>query len=240
MIKYNEEYTRDNPSEEYKNLLNEYKDMHKSSSEMFNGRSLVRFAKPIRQLIRNYNCESLLDYGCGKGTLYTDNYNKVADSKSINKPLQEYWNIQKFTLYDPGEEKHSKLPKGLYDIVINTDVLEHVPENDLVWVIREIFNYSNQIVFLNICCLPALKHFKDGRNVHVSLFSVEEWLQLIARITENYPYLTVYVYADDKDAEDNYQTNSFKIIPRPTIIPLKMVEQKKDSTKHKLGIQRWD
>jgi 2-polyprenyl-3-methyl-5-hydroxy-6-metoxy-1,4-benzoquinol methylase len=36
-----------------------------------------------------------------------------------------------FALYDPGYPKHSALPKGKYDGVICTDVIEHIDEKDL-------------------------------------------------------------------------------------------------------------
>ena len=108
----------------------------------------------------------------------------------------------------------------MFDIVINTDVLEHIPEDDLVWVLKEIFNYSSNIVFLNISCRPALKTFKNGENVHVSVFPIQDWLQLIARVSERYPYLTIYVYGDSVDENNDAYISAYKIMPRPTIIPL--------------------
>ena len=225
MIEYNEEYSRDNTSQRYKDLLKEYEKLHAYSEGMFNGRSLIRFAGPLKQIINKHKCETLLDYGCGKGHPYTDKFHTVPDSDFLDKPIHEFWDIKDITLYDPGEEEHNELPTGVYDIVICTDVLEHVPHQDLTWVIDEIFKYSTNVVFLNICCIPALKHFPNGENVHVSLYPVEEWLQFIARLSVDYPYLTIYVYADDKD-NDKKRLNAYKIIPRPTIIPLKTKPKK--------------
>ena len=76
--------------------------MHKASDGMFNGRSLVKFISIINNFIKKYNCESLLDYGCGKATLYTDNFKKVADIPEITKPVHEIWGIERFKLFDPG------------------------------------------------------------------------------------------------------------------------------------------
>ena len=60
------------------------------------------------------------------------------------------------------------------------DVMEHVPEEDLGWVIREIFSYAKKMVFINVACFEALKKFRDGTNVHVSVFHHQDWLQFLA------------------------------------------------------------
>jgi len=245
MIKANLDYSRESPSQDYSELLTEYKMMHKASDGMFNGRSLVKFITIIDNFIKKYNCESLLDYGCGKAVLYTDNFKKVADVPEITKPIHEIWGIEKFKLFDPGYPEHDTLPKNeLFDMVISTDVLEHIPSTDLDWVIREIFSYSSNVVFLNIACMQALKKLKDGRNAHISLYTSGEWLQFIARITEDFPYLTVYIFADEFNEDGVLETNGFKIIPRPTIIPLIKEEQpmrEASDFEHKSDIvQRWD
>ena len=219
--------------------------MHKASDGMFNGRSLVKFISIIDSFIKKYNCETLLDYGCGKGTLYTDAFKSVADITEITKPVHEIWGVNKVKLFDPGYPEHDTLPKDeLFDMVISTDVLEHIPSTDLDWVIREIFNYSSNVVFLNIACMQALKKLKDGRNAHISLFTSGEWLQFIAGITEDFPYLTVYIFADEFSEDGVLETNGFKIIPRPTIIPLikeeRPIEPPSDFDKKSDIIQRWD
>ncbi len=222
MIEPNVNYSRENPSEDYVNLLEEYKLMHKASEGMFNGRSLVKFVQTLEYFLKRYECESLLDYGCGKGTLYTENFRSVTEIPEINKPLQDMWGITKLKLFDPGYPQHDKLPtKEVYDAVLCTDVLEHVPTDDLEWVLKEILSFSTNLVFLNVACMEALKTLKDGRNAHVSLFSSDDWLQFIAYITEDFPWLTVYVFTDEFSPELLLETRGFKIIPRPTIIPLK-------------------
>ena len=135
-------FNRYNPSPEYKKLLDEYGKMHKSSANMFNGRSLVKFVDIIKTYLHKNDCTSFLDYGCGKGYLYTGEFDKVSGSKEIGKPLPEYWDIEKYCLYDPGHKEHERLPTAKYDAVISTDVLEHIPTSDMRWVVQEIFRYA--------------------------------------------------------------------------------------------------
>ena len=75
-------------------------------------------------------------------------------NNKIFPPLKDFWNI-KPTLYDPGINKFQKPKDEKFDIVISIDVLEHIPFQDLHWVIDEIFSFSKKIVFLNVACYPA-------------------------------------------------------------------------------------
>ena len=82
-------------------------------------------------------------------------------------------------------------------MVVCTDVLEHIPEYDLDWVIREILHHSNKVVFINVCAMKALKTFQKGkhkgRNVHVSLFSHNEWVERLANIWRDFKHLKIYL-----------------------------------------------
>ena len=68
-IQVDSSLSRSNPSDRYKNLVEEYKTMHSSANRMFNGRSLVKFTDIIHSFIEKNKCKTLLDYGCGKGHL---------------------------------------------------------------------------------------------------------------------------------------------------------------------------
>ena len=56
MLEYTEEYSRDNTSQRYKDLLKEYEKLHALDEGMFNGRSLVRVAGPLEQIINKHDC----------------------------------------------------------------------------------------------------------------------------------------------------------------------------------------
>ena len=228
MIDSNAFFSRYSPSTRYTELLEEYKDMHKSAKGMFNGRSLVKYVDIIKNYLEKNECRTLIDYGCGKGLLYTDDYELVTEKKplykNLDKPLPEYWNLTRHALFDPAHEEHSELPMGLYDAAICTDVLEHVPTSDLGWVIGEIFGFAQKMIFLNIACMPALKKLKDGSNAHISLHSPYDWLQFIAEIVDKRTKikhdLNVYVFFDVFDENKNLITEGYKIHKRVNIIPL--------------------
>jgi len=91
-------------------------------------------------------------------------------------------NISKVTCYDPGVEKFSKLPDERSDLVIAVDVMEHIPAQDLEWVVDTILSYADKAAFFNVACYEALKTFSNGKNVHVTVEKPNWWVDLIKKV----------------------------------------------------------
>lgn len=98
--------------------------------------------------------ETVLDYGCGKGTL---------------KPYLERLGY-KVTNYDPAT--FPKKPKGTFDLVVCLDVLEHIEPECLRDVLEEMYRYTSGLFFAVVSTRPATKTLSDGRNAHLI---IEKW-----------------------------------------------------------------
>ena len=187
------------PSQEYHDLIDSYKVLHQEEGK-FKGISLVPLVPTLMSLVKENNCKTLLDYGCGKAIPYDKDRCKEVD---LRNPIQKLCNLQSFDLYDPAYEKYATLPDKKYDIVVCTDVLEHIAEQDIDYVLTEILSRSKKIVFLNISCQPALKHFKEGKfkgkNVHISVFDPSWWMHKIGNIWNKFNHLKVYTLCETKE-----------------------------------------
>ena len=187
------------PSEDYYELINSYKKLHKEKGK-FQGISLIPLVPTLINITKENNCKTLLDYGCGKAVPYMK---KKCTELGIRKPIQELCNLDSFDLYDPAYPKYNKLYNKKYDIVICTDVMEHIAEQDIDYVLKDILSHSKKTVFLNISCQPALKHFKEGKfkgqNVHVSVFDGHWWSDKIKNIWNNFQHLKIYMVCVGKD-----------------------------------------
>jgi hypothetical protein len=208
-------YSRENPSTDYIELINEYKNLHEkgnkqiSGHDMFNGISITFYLKDLRHIILNLEkAKSILDYGCGKAMFYSPTkYNKFALNEKgfrLKQSLPKLWNLDYYSLYDPGYKEYSKLPKGKYDGVICTDVIEHIDEKDCDWILDEIVSFSKKFVFISIACYKALKTFTNGRNVHVNVQGPEYWKEKLNTLGIKYPHLNIYsaldvIVTDKKD-----------------------------------------
>ena len=108
-------------------LLDQYKQMHRDGA--FKGLSLRPHLNDITRLVMKHNPRSILDYGCGKAELYT----------ALN--LRERWQAMVY-LYDPAVPEFATKPKGLFDGVICTDVLEHIPEEEVRAILDDVLLHA--------------------------------------------------------------------------------------------------
>lgn len=148
-------------------LLNQYRKLHEQKK--FPGNAVLRFVPEIADLVAEFGSKRLLDYGCGLGWQYT------------RERIHLAWNTEPPALYDPAVAEHSATLIGRFDGVLCTDVLEHVPEDELQQVIGEIAGFAGQWAFISVCCRPS-KHIRleDGQNVHITIRPFEWWQALLA------------------------------------------------------------
>lgn len=145
-------------TEEYRQLLHQ---MHFDRGH-FNGGTLTKYLADIQNYITEHDITTILDYGCGKG-----------------RAIPEQWN--QVRLYDPGYQPFANKPTKTYDLVISTDVLEHVEEQYVDNVLEEIYGYADKAVYLAISTIKAKKTLPDGRNAHITIRSDKWWLECIKK-----------------------------------------------------------
>ena len=136
--------------------MNEY--MHKTDIT-YGGGSRKAYAH-VMNLIKKYECESVLDYGCGKAKLK----DKIRAA--------ECW--VKWRNYDPAIEEYKTLPEPA-DLIIVRDVMEHVEPEKLDNVFAHIASLSTGIVWFLIPRNKSTKTLSDGRNAHLTQKTGEWW-----------------------------------------------------------------
>jgi hypothetical protein len=150
---------------------------HRPPEQTFAGKMLVNHAPAIKHMVERTSSHTLLDYGSGKGMSYE---RKDIEIGSVVAPsLREYWGLESIRCYDPGYEPFSELPQEKFDGVISTDVLEHITEPDLPWILDEMFGFARSFVFANVACYPAKKILPNGKNAHCTVRSPDWWAGMI-------------------------------------------------------------
>jgi hypothetical protein len=133
-----------------------YEKLHEQREEFGTGAGHLSY---LVHLIGQLGCEKILDYGCGKGLL--------ADELSRRLGID-------VAKYDPAVPTFSEKPKGEYDLVINTDVLEHIPEIELDTFLSGLVDLSDVAVLIPHMELSSVS-LPDGTNVHCTLKNSAEW-----------------------------------------------------------------
>jgi hypothetical protein len=198
-------YSRDAPSPRYRELLALYRQMHLEgerslglpAARTFSGGSLLRHAPRIKQLIDATGARTLLDYGSGKGQQYVARNLELPDGSRI-ETLADYWGGALITCYDPAYEPLARLPVGRFDGVVCTDVLEHCPEEDIPWIVDDLFSFARRFVFANIASFPAIKSLPNGENAHCTVRPPEWWAGLLHAAAHRHPGLRYCVLVDTR------------------------------------------
>lgn len=149
----------------YESLIEATK-FHAVNQNNWIGEALAEYKHNIFEIIKNNNVKTILDYGCGKAKFHSILFN---NRKVPGSPMGI--NI---TSYDPAVTQFSNKPTGQYDLVLCIDVMEHVQEDKVDEVLKDIFTYSNK-VFLTITCYPAKQILTNGKNAHYTIKDPDWW-----------------------------------------------------------------
>lgn len=138
-----------------------------------------KHAPIVLKLAKQLNTTSVLDYGCGKSLL----------AKALPWPIWEY---------DPAIPGKDTPPRPA-DIVVCTDVLEHVEPERLTFTLVELRRVTRRVGYFVIHTGPASKTLADGRNAHLIQEGAAWWrhqLQAyfeVGKIQQSGPLLHVVV-----------------------------------------------
>lgn len=154
-------------------LINMYAEIHAAEGWGNTSVKNLRFLRPDIRLLRP---ASILDYGCGQSTLL--------------EALDLDWRPE-LRRYDPAIPKYATKPAGKADLLINIDVLEHIPEAALDEVLADMAaSCRNAIIIVDMA--PAVTWLPDGSNAHCTLKPRDWWeKKLSAHFGPLHPFPTL-------------------------------------------------
>lgn len=141
-------------SESYRKQLEE---MHAEKAH-FGAGAAEKHLDMIRDVADSVAARTILDYGAGK--------------QSLAKAMKD----RTVFSYDPAVPEISEEPDPA-DLVVCTDVLEHIEPDCLDDVLADIRRCSKKCALLTVCTVPAAKHLPDGRNAHLIVENSRWWLR---------------------------------------------------------------
>lgn len=118
-----------------------------------------KWSPVVDELLRRFSCRSMLDYGCGQGSL-------VRSLRTVGVDFREY---------DPAISGKEEPPQEPYDLVVCTDVLEHIESEKIDRVMRHLSEVTRVALFAVVSLVPTAKTLTDGRQAHILIRSTEWW-----------------------------------------------------------------
>jgi hypothetical protein len=131
-----------------------------------------KWATAVQALVWTYNCQSVLDYGCGEGSLvnFLMAVNRTDQFACKDFPPR----CTDFREYDPAIDGKTDLPEPA-DLVVCTEVLEHIEPDKLEAVITHLRSLTRKVLYVAIGTQESNKTLPDGRNAHLIIESPAWW-----------------------------------------------------------------
>jgi len=143
------------------------------------------FIKIIDDFCKEHKLKKIVDYGSGQGL-------------TTKKLLELGYDVIE---YEPGiKEKRENFKiinsKNFQsDLLICTDVLEHIPEDELTDFLTDLFSYSSRLI-ITICTREARLLLPNGENPHCTVRPGSWWIEQLSQYTNTLipvPELTIPV-----------------------------------------------
>ena len=193
-------FSRQSPSKRYQELVEIYRKMHKegdknpssavkkNAEDTFKGDQTKYYVKDIKKYIKFTTSKTILDYGSGKAVFYKKKDLKIKSEsdKKEYKNIKDFWNVNEIKFYDVGVKEYQVFPNKNFDGIICTDVLEHIPIEDIPWVVNELFSFAKKFVYIKVACSFAGSVLPSGENAHITVAGPDWWYGLIYGISNTF------------------------------------------------------
>lgn len=126
----------------------------------FGSKAGEKFGEAVSRFATAEKISTVLDYGCGKGTL-------KQTLATIRPDLQ-------VSEYDPAVPGKTAKPSPA-ELVTCFDVMEHIEPDKLDEVLSHIQSVTLRRCIMLVCTCAATKVLADGRNAHLIVQSGEWW-----------------------------------------------------------------
>jgi hypothetical protein len=164
-------FTKQTPSRRFGEMIGQYKELAtgKGSPDvaaMVVERPLANAQNDVAKLAKETGASSLLDFGAGTGKAYGSTGPAATHAS---------WPGIAVTLFDPMTQAFPQPQAERYGGVIAVGALQHVPEEDIGWVLDEMFKSADSFVYAMVPSAAATQSLPNGAPAPCNVQKPEWW-----------------------------------------------------------------
>jgi hypothetical protein len=155
-------FTKDQPSRRFMEILEQQQALDTGSNTFDKA-----VEADIKQLVADNNAKNILSFG-------------LSDD-DVGRPVLSGLTVAYGKIAAAGKRKSK--PKK-YDGVVCLDLLPRFPDEDVSWMIDELFKSATMFVYASVACDPSNENLANGQNARVTQQLPEwwnGWFSLVAR-----------------------------------------------------------
>ncbi len=153
-------FTRQAPSRRFTEMAERYRLLAQAGGGELQARRQRRrydvHGPRIRELVAKTNATSLLDYGAD------DRTRGANDPVATDHARLPFWSGLAVTPYDPLLAEPAPAANAAFDAVISVDLLQHVPEGDVGWMLDQMFAAARRFVYVGVSGAPLSATMPNG------------------------------------------------------------------------------
>ena len=189
-------FTADRPSAQYTGLLARLRTPR--VKEDTPGQPFARPSSPamkpggLRSLMENTRPATLLEYRFADG---------VSGHPAPGEPVTGQAGTI-VTRYDPVDSSGDTRPVECFDGVVCAEALNYIPDEDVPWVIEDLFEWARRFVYVAIETTPRTKRLPDGTRLHSRPRSQAWWKTWFETAAERHPRIQWKLVFDSRSARN--------------------------------------
>ncbi len=163
-------FTRERPSRRYRERLALLQNL--PDADRFIPEDAARHGEAVAALVRATGARHLLDYRLGPGG--------AAETLGGLPAVA-------LAPYDGADARFTAPAQGRYDGVVCIDALARTPEEDVPWVLDELFACARSFVYAAVSCEPGGVRLTDGEELHATRRPPQWWQAQFEAAGRRYP-----------------------------------------------------
>ncbi len=194
-------FTRTAPSRRYTEMAERYRLLAEADGGELQARRQPRrfdvHAPRIRELVAETGSASLLDYGAD------DRARGANDPAQDDKARLPSWPGVTANAHDPLLAEPTMASNAAFDGAISVDLLQHVPEGDVGWMLDQMFAAARRFVYVGVSGAPSSAQMANGMTTECIGSSADWWKGQLELASNRNPGMrwALCVVEDDKDAK---------------------------------------